>query len=268
MARAARRRRLRASSGASVATTMMTEPSARSATGGASSFVVRRARGLRSNAPRRPLFRSLAARRGREVFLQIILAEFAAHGRAVHREDAAEVGLHEHADGVAAAAARQDARGGADAALEAEGDGARARADRALFDRAALRGTQRAEDLFAPDVAAPDVVEEAVVRLADERVDGAHLLVAGQGEHPLDERVRRARDVERVGEQNRRLDLAEFLEPASSRRACRSRCRRRRRRAPSPERGCPRAARWPSRRCAPRRLSSRSRARRARPVRP
>src|SRR5205085_6749656 len=102
---------------------------------------------------------SRGLRRGFEVFFEVVASEFAADGRAVHREHAAEVRLHEDADSVAAELRRDDARGRADTALEAEGDGARARADRTLFDLSALRRLQSREDFFGTDMATAYVVQ-------------------------------------------------------------------------------------------------------------
>jgi hypothetical protein len=77
----------------------------------------------------------------------------------------AVVRLNEDTHGVLARAAR----GGADAALEAVADHPGAGADAALRDRAVLRVRECREDVFARHVHALDVVEEAVVRLADDR---------------------------------------------------------------------------------------------------
>src|SRR5205085_4362281 len=132
-----------------------------------------------------------------EVFSEVVAAQLAPHGRAVHREDAAEVRLYEYAHRVAAVPSGDDARGRADAALEAEGHGSRARPDRPLLDLAALRRLQNREDLFAPDVATAYVVQLPVVRLGDQGVDRAHVLVAGKREHPVNQPVGHARDAER-----------------------------------------------------------------------
>ena len=71
---------------------------------------------------------------------------------------AAVVGLDEHADRVAAAAA-DHARGGADAALEAVADHAGAAADVALGDRAPAAASSAATTCSGSDVLAVDVVE-------------------------------------------------------------------------------------------------------------
>lgn len=55
-----------------------------------------------------------------------------AHLRAHDLENAAEIGLHEDADGISAQRSGEDAGGGADAALEAEAYGACSRPGRTL----------------------------------------------------------------------------------------------------------------------------------------
>src|SRR5256714_1543726 len=158
-----------------------------------------------------PLVRPLL-RRGFEVFLEVVAAQLTPDRRAVHREHAAEVRLNKHAAGVAAVLRGPAARGRADAAFEAEGHGARARADRTLLDLSALRRLQSREDFLGTDVATAYVVQLPVVRLGDDGVYGAHLLVSGKREHPFDQSVGDARDVQGVCEQDRRLDLAEFVD--------------------------------------------------------
>ena len=70
----------------------------------------------------------------------------------------------------------------------------------------------RAQHFGASHVAAADVVQVAVVGLADQRIDGPHLLVAGQRQHVVEQGVGHARHVERGGERDRRLDLAQFVD--------------------------------------------------------
>ena len=178
-ARAASRSRSRAASGASVATTIMQEPSAR---------------GRRGRAGRGP-----AGAEG-------VAAELSPHRHAVHGQHAAEVRLDENAERVAAEALGQPPRRGADAALPAEGHRARARTDRALRHRPARRGPDGREDVLAAHRQGADVVERAVVRLAHERVHRAHVLVAGLGERPGHDRLDRGPDRERVRQHDRRLD--------------------------------------------------------------
>ena len=66
--------------------------------------------------------------------------------------------------------------------------------------------------MLARDVQAADVVEAAVVGLADERVDRAHLLVARLRERVAHDRIHRRADAERVGQDDRRLDRAELVD--------------------------------------------------------
>ena len=81
----------------------------------------------------------------------------------------AVVGLHEHADRVAAVLGADHARRAADPALEAVADHPRAAADRALLDLAAARAGDRLLDVLRSHVPAVDVVEHPVPRLADDR---------------------------------------------------------------------------------------------------
>src|SRR5690606_37392699 len=108
--------------------------------------------------------------------LEGVAAELTADGCAVDGEDAAVVALHEHADGPAAERCGQSTGAGANAALPAERDRARARADGALLDGPGGRGLERAAHVLGPDGAGADVVERAVVGLADDGVDGPHVL--------------------------------------------------------------------------------------------
>ncbi len=61
-------------------------------------------------------------------------------------------------------------------------------------------------------MATSDVVEVAVIRLTDDRVDRAYLLIPRQPEHPVDQGVGDSRDVERVGQQDWCLDLAQLID--------------------------------------------------------
>ena len=66
--------------------------------------------------------------------------------------------------------------------------------------------------MLACDMEAADVVEAAVVGLADQGVDLAHLFVAGLAERVADHRVHRGADAERVGQDARRFDLTELVD--------------------------------------------------------
>ena len=125
------------------------------------------------------------------------------------RHEATEIRLHEHADTMATERCGQHARTRADSALESEGLRSRTGANAALLHGPVARGAERSEDLIAPDRVRPHVVHARVVGFAHDRIDRvfahARLLV-----HPLLERIRCAPDAQRAGEQNGRLDLAEF----------------------------------------------------------
>ncbi len=58
--------------------------------------------------------------------------------------------------------------------------------------------------------AATDVVEPAVVGLTDDHVDGNDVLIAGLGQHPVQDGIGRARHGQRIGQHDGRLDLAQF----------------------------------------------------------
>src|SRR5690606_19658958 len=68
------------------------------------------------------------------------------------------------------------------------------------------------DDMRRLHVHAADVVETAVVRLADERVDRPYVFVAGPTQRPADNPVDAGRDRQGVGEDDRRLDGAPFLD--------------------------------------------------------
>src|SRR5690606_2416516 len=89
---------------------------------------------------------------------------------------------------------------------------ARARADAALGDGAGGAGGQGIEHMLLGDVAAADVVDDAVIGLADYGVDGEDALIARLGERPFNEAGDALGDGEGVGEDDRRLDLAELLD--------------------------------------------------------
>ena len=77
------------------------------------------------------------------------------------------VALHEHAYRVAACFRVEHARGGSDSSLEFVADHAGSAADVAFFDRAAVRGIERLEDVLGLDVESVDVVEIAVPGFGD-----------------------------------------------------------------------------------------------------
>jgi hypothetical protein len=139
------------------------------------------------------------------------LAEFLADGSARDGEDAAEIGLHEDADGVSTEIGREVARGGADAAFPAEGDRSGACADSAFFYGSWLSVFYSGEDVVRCDVAAANVAEVSVIGFADNRIDGQHIFVTGKGEHVGDQGVRYERDAGGGSQEDGRFDIAEFL---------------------------------------------------------
>ncbi len=151
-----------------------------------------------------------AIRRIVQLVAQIILVQQFADRHAINVEHAAEVRLHQHAHGVAPERTRQFARSGADAALESERDRAGAGAHVALRDRAGFRRTNRVQHVPFGDVAAADVIQPAVVGFADDWVHGKHVGVRGKGKGVIDQRVGRGRHAERVGQHDRRFDIAQL----------------------------------------------------------
>src|SRR5690606_36300362 len=107
-------------------------------------------------------------------------------------------------------AVEQFSRQGAVYALEAERHRPGASADVALRDRAAAGGGDGVEHVLPGDVAAADVVEVAVVGFADHRIDRTHVVVPGEGERVVDQRVRRGGHGERVGRHDRGFDVAQL----------------------------------------------------------
>ena len=121
------------------------------------------------------------------------------------------VRLHERADGVARERRGKLARGRPDAALPAERDGPGSRADAAFLDGAAVGRRDRGEDVGGRDAHRANVVQvPSVVRLAHHGVDGTDRLVARLTERPPHDRVDRGADREGVGQHDRRLEVAEL----------------------------------------------------------
>ena len=180
IARAANRLRLRASTGASVATTIMTEPVG---------FV---------GATRRE-----AARCSLQFLAQVVASEFLTDGRASDRQHATKVRLHEHSHGVATEICRKVSRRSADAAFEAEGYRSGSGADGTFFDRAGLGVLDGREYILASNVTAANVVQISVIRFADEWIDGLDIFIARKREHVIEQRVGDAGtlsvDVSRIG---------------------------------------------------------------------
>ena len=128
---------------------------------------------------------------------------------------AAEVRLHEGADGEAAQVGRQHARRRADSALEREDHHARAAADAAFRHRAAAGGIHRREDIRRLHVLAEGVVQEPVVGLADHRQhvrEQPFLVVAELAPVPRDDRVAHHAHAARAREHHRPAELADLLD--------------------------------------------------------
>lgn len=179
------------------------------------------------------------------------------------------VRLHERADRPAARRFGDDARRGADAALELVADHAGAAADAAFRDRARTRGGERLRDVPDAHVLPPDVVQESVERLHHDRHAPVHVLALARAALRAlggDERIAHDADVVRVRIGDRRRQqprLANPFEPGRvavavehvNAREARLVARARR------------AARSPSRRCAPTRRPPRRAPCGARPAR-
>jgi hypothetical protein len=148
----------------------------------------------------------------RDLVVQIIAAQLDANGSAGDGENAAKIGLHENAYGVTAERCGKPARGGTDAALKAERNGAGACADRAFLNQSGLRGGNGVEDMFAVDGTRTNVAKVAVVGFADQRIDGRDVFIAGKRKHVVDEEVSHAGNAERASQENRRFDFAEFVD--------------------------------------------------------
>jgi hypothetical protein len=84
-------------------------------------------------------------------------------------------------------------------------------ADRTFLDRPALGGLNGGEHVLSRDVPSSDVVQVAVVRFANQRVDRLHILVSRQGQHVVDQRICHTWHAQGRCEQDRGLDLAEFI---------------------------------------------------------
>ena len=65
--------------------------------------------------------------------------------------------------------------------------------------------------MLAPDVEAPDVVQATVVGFSDERVHAPDVIVSRLRDRPGDDRLDRRSDAERVGQDDRALNCAQFV---------------------------------------------------------
>ena len=139
------------------------------------------------------------------------MPEFPPHRRSIYRQNSAKIRLHQHADGVTAERRGQFARRRADAAFEAEGDCAGARADRPFFDGTATRVFDGPEDFVTAHVPSANIVEVPIIGFADQWIDRLHSFVARQREHVINDCIGHARHVQRGRQHDRSFDLAEFI---------------------------------------------------------
>src|SRR5262249_42032917 len=138
------------------------------------------------------------------------IGELAANRNAGDRQlvSRAEVALHEHSDGVAL----NDARRGADAALEAEAAHARAAADVALGHGARPRAVERGPHVLLLDVESRGVIETRVARLANDRLVPRNRDLESLIE-PCEQRVAHRADAPRVGDRDWSAENAALLHP-------------------------------------------------------
>jgi hypothetical protein len=129
----------------------------------------------------------------------------------IDRQNSAKVGLHESADREPTEAFGQHPRGGTDPTLETKGAGPGARTHGALRNRAVVCLLDGEKNIEWSDRTGPDVVEVSVIRLADDRVDRSHLLVAGLSKRPVDHRLHHRSHAQGVGEDDRRFQIPQLL---------------------------------------------------------
>lgn len=154
----------------------------------------------------------------------LIRLQFLPNGNASDGEAAAEIGLHQDADGEAAFVfvflrvckykprTSETAGTRADSPFPAEGHGPRASADRAFFDRAVLGFAESAGNVVGLHVETTNVVEPAIVSFADERVGAGNVFIAGLRDCPVSDGRGSVKDAKGVGEDDGRFDLAEFVD--------------------------------------------------------
>ena len=120
------------------------------------------------------------------------------------------VRLHQDTDRIAALLFRQHAGTGADTALVAEGDCAGSSPDRALGNRAVRGGLDGLQHLLHGGEGLANIVQTAVIGLAHHGIQRGDALIARLRQGPAVHRLDGAADRQRVGQQDRRLDLAQF----------------------------------------------------------
>src|SRR5213075_1890281 len=117
---------------------------------------------------------------------------------ALNPELATEIRLHQHTDGPSTELRGQPAARRPDAALPTECDGTAPGADSPFGDWTVCCSAYRIQHVSFGDRSRADVVQEAVIRLADDRVGGANIFVAGKCEQPGEDGIGGARDAQRA----------------------------------------------------------------------
>src|SRR5207237_5398379 len=113
-----------------------------------------------------------------------VATELLAHADSINREDSAEVGLDERADGVAAEPGGKNSRRGPDPSLPSESRRAGPRPDASLGNGPVLRRFDCGHDVLAHHTPRPDVVQTAVVRFPHDGIDGSDSFIARLRECP------------------------------------------------------------------------------------
>jgi len=150
------------------------------------------------------------------------LAEGLPHPHAVDRQHPTEVRLDKGADRKAAEALGQNSRCGADAAFEPECGRPRSCAHRSLWHRAVLSLLDGEEDIEGPDCTGPDVIQVAIVGLTNNRVDRTNVLISRLAQGPIHYRLHRRTHAQRIGQHDRRLEVAQLLHLQEARRLAES----------------------------------------------
>src|SRR5215510_7050 len=146
-----------------------------------------------------------------QFILQKILAQFATHGRAINRQDSAEIRLHENPYGVSAQRRRQFSGGCADSALETKGDGPSAGSYRAFLYRPAARALNRVENVIAPDIAPANIVARSIIGFTNQRINRLHGFIARQAKHVIDGCIGDPRNVQGRSQHDWRFDLTQLI---------------------------------------------------------
>ncbi len=148
-----------------------------------------------------------------------LLRDLAADGYAGNQQFAAtaEVGLNQHAHRVFAAFVHDHARGRADATLELVADHAGAAADVALRNRARTSAIERGECVLWLNVKAVDVVEPPVPGLRDDWQRPPVFRVEFEAlQRPADHGITHDADAVRIGDHDRSVQQAGFLDPGGA----------------------------------------------------